>query len=195
MLLTVTHSRIARGCGSVADIMYGCRKSLDRISDVKGMAFAWCDAAVTAVPAPNGLAFNVLGDCMTTLDDMIYRLKTVRLLMPSAHRLWRSPSPLEVQFVHEAPHGDRLVLAALFREGEPNADVHAAIASLVLGQSMVRLIDLIPLGRRFFVHDTSDPARGRRELHMVSETEMAIVFEQLAALYADVASHRQSVQL
>ncbi len=175
--------------------MYGCTKNLDRISDVKGMAFAWCDAAVAAERTPDGHAFDVLGDCTTTLDDMIYRLRTMRLLMPSTHRLWRSPSPLEVQFVHEAACGDRLVLAALFREGESNADVHAAIASLFLEQATVRLIDLIPLGRRFFVHDASDPARGRRELHMVSETEMAIAFEQLAALYAGVAFRRQSAQL
>ena len=170
---------------------------MNRITDVKGMAFAWCDAAVAAEPTPDGLAFDVHGDCTTTLGDMTYRLKTVRLLMPSAHRLWRSPSPLEVQFVHEAAYGERLVLAALFREGEPNADVHAAIASLVLKQATVRLIDLIPLGRRFFVHYASDLAKGRRsrELHMISETEMAISFELLAALDASIKPDRQSAQL
>ena len=117
--------------------------------------------------------------------------------MPSAHRLWRSPSPLEVQFIHDTSCGDRLILAALFREGEPNADVHAAIVSLALEQTKVRLMDLIPLGRRFFIHNASDRAGGRcgSELHMVSETEMAISFELLAALDASVTPHRQCVQL
>ena len=177
--------------------MYDCMKTLNRIVDVKGMAFAWCDAAVSAKPTPDGLAFDVLGTCTTTLDDMTYRLRALRLLMPSVHRLWRSPSPLEVQFVHEAVRGDRLVLVALFREGEPNADVHAAIESLALEQAPVRLIDLIPLGRRFFVHDASDPTGGRccRERHMVSETEMAVSFELLAALYARIKPQRQRAQL
>ena len=177
--------------------MYECVKTMDRIIDVKGMAFAWCDAAVSAKLTPDGLAFDVLGDCETTLHDKSYKLRTVRLLMPSIHHLWQSPSPLEVQFVHDAACGDRLVLAALFREGEPHPDVQAAIASLALERAPVRLIDLVPLGRRFFVHEASDAAEGKRsrELHMVSETELAISFELLAALYASIKPDRQSAQL
>lgn len=177
--------------------MCECSQSLDRISDVKGMAFAWCDAAVSAKPTPDGLAFDVLGTCTTTLGDRVYTLQTVRLLMPSMHSLWCSPSPLEVQFVHDAACGDRLVLAALFREGEPGPDVHAAIASLILERPQIRLIDLLPLGRRFFVHEASDPPRilNGRELHMISETEMAIAFEQLAELYTSIVSDHQRTRL
>ncbi len=179
------------------DAMCRCTKSLDHISDVRGMAFAWCDAAVSAEPTPTGLAFDVLGTCTTSLDDITYRLQTVHLLMPSVHSLWRSPSPLEVQFVHDAACGDRLVLAALFREGEPESDVHAAIASLLLERPQIRLIDLLPLGRRFFVHDAPDPPRrlNGRELHMISETEMVIAFEQLAKLYTSIASDHQRNRL
>ncbi len=166
--------------------MCKCTRSLGRISEVKRMALAWCDSAVSAEPTPYGLAFEVLGDCTTTLGDMVYTLQKVRLLLPSAHRLQRRPSPLEVQFVHEAACGDRLLLATLFCEGEPSPDVHAAIASLVLQQTPVRLIDLIPLGRFFFVHDVSDTVSGRsrRELHMICAAEIVISSEQLTDLRA-----------
>ncbi|MGI9418207.1 MAG: hypothetical protein ACR2RA_10270 [Geminicoccaceae bacterium] len=150
------------------------------------MALAWCDAALSAEPTPTSLAFGVLGTCTTTFDDMTYTLQTVRLLMPSAHSLWCSPSPLEVQFIHEAECGNRLMLAALFREGEPNPDVHAALTSLLSGRMPVRLIDLVPLCRTFFVHDASHPERGKqaREMHMISAAEMSISSEQLAHLRA-----------
>ncbi len=177
--------------------MCECSQSLDRVSDVKGMAFAWCDAAVFAKPTPDGLGYDVLGTCTTTLGGTEYTLKTVRLLMPSVHSLWCNPSPLEVQFVHDAASGDRLVLAALFREGDASPDVHAATASLLLERPQIRLIDLLPLGRRFFVHDASDPPRrlNGRELHMISETEMVIAFEQLAKLYTSIASDHQRTRL
>ena len=173
------------------DVMCKCTGSLDQISDVKGMALAWCDSAVSAEPTPYGLAFDVLGNCTTKIGDIAYTLQKVCLLLPSAHRSCRHPSPLEVQFVHETECGDRLVLAVLFHEGEPSPDVYAAFASLVLEQAPIRLINLFPLGRRFFVHDVSDRARGRRrrEIHMISDTEKVIAFEQLAELSAKMASH------
>ncbi len=172
-------------------------KKLDRIIEVKGMAFAWCDVAVSAELAADGLAFDILGDCKTTLDGIIYSLRTVRFLMPSVHRLSRGCSPLEIQFIHNSSCGNRLVLIALFREGEPDADVHTAIVSLALEQATVRLIDLIPLGRRFFVHEASDSAGGRTssELHMVSVTEVAISFELLAALNERLTPQRVWAQL
>lgn len=179
------------------DTMYNRTKKLDQISDVKGMAFAWCDAAISAGSASNGLAFDVLDTCTTTHRNMTYTLRRMRLFLPSMHSLCRSRSPLEVQFIHDAACGDRLVLAALFHEGEPSSEAHEAIGSLLLEGSQVRLIDLVPLGRRFFVHDVSGRTRDGhcRELHLISVTEMAIAFEQLAELRARMTYHQRDAEL
>lgn len=165
-----------------------CRQILnpDEISEIKGMALEWCDIPAVVQPTAHGLVLDVFGDCKTTLADTTYSLRKVRLLLPSVHRWGDRSWPLEVQFVHEADRWKCLLLAVLFREGEPGPEMRAAFASILLRRGPIRLIDLIPLSRCFFIHDVSDQANMtcRREVHMIHVTDMAISSTQLADLHA-----------
>lgn len=161
-----------------------CDLKLMEISDIKGMSLTWSDAILRARPSRLGLTFDVLGDCVTSLAGSAYDLRNVRLLGPSAHRIRRHFSPLEIQFIHQSASGNRLTLAALFCEGEPNQEVEVALTSLLFRQSSIRLIDLIPLGRTFYVHRASNPALlpTRRDLHLISVEELKISPAQLLKL-------------
>lgn len=161
-----------------------CGRVLKEICDIKGMSLTWSDAILRVRHGGEGLMFDVLGDCLTSLDGSVYELQKVCLLSPSMHRIRSEFSALEVQLVHQSVSGDQLTLAALFREGKPTVEVDVALASLLFRQSAVRLIDLVPLGRSFYIHDASDPADGitGRNLHLISAFELEISPIQLSKL-------------
>jgi carbonic anhydrase len=158
----------------------------DDIIEITGMALHWSDVPPLVDSTTRGLVIDILGACKTTVADTTYMLRKVHLLLPSQHSWGDRSSPLEIQFVHNTDRHERLLLAVMFREGEPGLEVGAAIASLLSKQETVRLINLVPLSRRFHVREVWDEGAGisQREVRMIHATEIAISSEQLAALQA-----------
>jgi carbonic anhydrase len=168
-----------------------CRTALnpDDITDVTGMALQWSDVPPAVDPTARGLVIDVFGECKTTVADTVYTLKKVRLLLPGVHQQGDQSSPFEVHFEHEADRSNRLLLAVQFREGDPDPEVRSTIASILSKQEQVRLISLVPLSRRFYIHDASGPACGtpHREVHMIHTVDKAISSAQLAELHARIS--------
>lgn len=89
------------------------------------LRFEYGPTALMVVNNGHTVQANVLTPGAGTLrvDGRSYRLQQFHWHTPSEHWLDGDPSPMELHLVHQAPGGARLVVGALVRAGDENAEL------------------------------------------------------------------------